>query len=285
MLKSPSSSADKLNSSSAKKDVLDNQLGEETVTFSDKESKDSVSLESDSSSNSSENEELEKYHIMCHLCDKKFANKRSLASHKSRFHRGLHGDNINSASSNEGMNKTLSSQSEEESKASSDKESTADSTSSASENGNMDNSDESYSNHSTDHDSNISTTSTRRKAGLKRKERVNLAKFNATLTKILDSMKNVLQCKNKEDEGCFDLLFSYELKNKVFVELESIIRHRHGLDIDMILSTDELSLVKAVLSTESLTEIKELLNENTEILMSIMKQHFNFPTKRRKHDE
>ena len=88
MLKSPSSSADKLNSSSAKKDVLDNQLGEETVTFSDKESKDSVSLESDSSSNSSENEELGKYHIMCHLCDKKFANKRSLASHKSRFHRG-----------------------------------------------------------------------------------------------------------------------------------------------------------------------------------------------------
>ena len=57
----------------------------------------------------------------------------------------------------------------------------------------------------------------------------------------------------------------------------------HGLDIDAVLSEDELSLVNAVLSTKSLIELKKLLNENTQIVKSIVEQYVL--TKRKKHDD
>jgi hypothetical protein len=144
----------------------------------------------------------------------------------------------------------------------------------------MDDSDEN-SDSSTDHDTEDLTI--RRGYSLKRKERKDLASFNATLTKILDSMKEVLQSKNcNEKEDCFDLLSSYKLKKVVFAELGDLIKHEHCLDIDMVLSEDELCFVDALLSTTSLSELKNLMNENTRIVKSILEQHVL--AKRRKHE-
>ena len=299
----------------------DKQSEEESVTSNDKEFTDSESAES----YSSQNEESEG--VSCHVCEKKFANKRSLASHKSRFHRDLiNNKNIYHASRDE-VKDSLSSQSEKGFKASSDKQSKIASTpeidsslpsstrgitvknnpchycdknfankhrlrshknrfhynkrlKSSSESEPNDNTDDS------DEHSDFSTTNstTRKGHSLKRKKGMKFAVFNATLTKILDSMKQILQSKNCiDEEDCFDLLFCYRLKNELFVGLESFIIHNHGLDIDAVLSEDELSLVNAVISTKSLIELKKLLNENTQIVKSIVEQYVL--TKRKKHDD
>ena len=299
----------------------DKQSEEESVTSNDKEFTDSESAES----YSSENEESEG--VSCHVCEKKFANKRSLASHKSRFHRDLiNSKNISHASRDE-VNDSLSSQSERRFKASSDKQSQITSTSESDSslpssskgitvknyschycdknfankhrlrshknrfhyNKRLKSSSESEENDNTDdseeHSDSSTTDSTTRKGhSLKRKKGMKLAVFNATLTKILDSMKQILQSKNcNDEEDCFDLLFCYRLKNELFAGLESYIIHNHGLDIDAVLSEDELSLVNAVISTKSLIELKKLLNENTQIVKSIVEQYVF--TKRKKHDD
>ena len=299
----------------------DKQSEEESVTSNDKEFTDSESAESCSS----ENEESER--VSCHVCAKKFANKRSLASHKSRFHRDLiNKKNVHHASRHE-INDSLSSQSGKGFKASSDKQSTIASTpesdsslsssnkgfkakdfpchycdrsfakkhrlrsqknrihhnkklnssSESEEDGNMGDSDE----HS---DCSTNDSTTRKRHSLKRKKGMNLAVFNATLTKILDSMKQILQSKNcPDEEDCFDLLFCYQLKNDLFAGLEDFIMRNHELDMKIVLSEDELSLVNAVLSTKSLIELKQLLNENTKIVKSIIEQHVLI--KRKKLDD
>ena len=294
----------------------DKQSEEESVTSNDKEFTDSGSAES----YSSENEESEG--VSCHVCEKKFANKRSLASHKSRFHRDLiYNKNTYHASRDE-ANDSLSSQSVKGFKASSDKQSQITSTLESDSslpssnkgitvknhpchycdksftnkhrlrshksrfhyNKRLKSSSESEEDDNTD-DSDFSTndSTTRKGHSLKRKRGTNYAVFNATLTKILDSMKQILQSKScNDEEDCFDLLFCYRLKNELFVGLESFIIHNHGLDIDAVLSEDELSLVNAVLSTKSLIELKKLLNENTQIVKSIVEQYVL--TKRKKHD-
>ena len=319
------SSADE-STSNVNKDKFDQgsekQSEEESVTSNDKELTDSGSAES----YSSENEESEG--VSCHVCEKKFANKRSLASHKSRFHRDLINNNNTHHANRDEANDSLSSdQSEKGFKTSSDKQSQITSTresnsslpssnkgitvknyschycdksftnkhrlrshksrfhhnkrlkslSESEEDDNTDDSDE----HS-DFSTNDSTT--RKGYSLKRKKGMKLAVFNATLTKILDSMKQILQSKNCNDkEDCFDLLFCYRLKNELFVGLESFIIHNRGLDLDDVLSEDEISLVNAVLSTKSLIELKKLLNENTQIVKSIVEQYVI--AKRKKHDD
>ena len=301
----------------------DKQSEEESVTSNDKEFTDSESAES----YSSENEESER--VSCHVCEKKFANKRSLASHKSRFHRDLiNKKNVHHASRNE-INDSLSSRYGKGFQASNDKQSTIASTpesdsslpssnngfivknfpchycdksfankhrlrshknrfhynkklNSSSESEEDDNMNKGDSDEHSDFSTNDSTT--RKGHSLKRKKGTNIAVFNATLTKILDSMRQILQSKNfNDEEDCFDLLFCYQLKNELFAGLEEYIMRNHELDIKIALSEDELSLVNAVLSTKSLIELKQLLNENTKIVKSIIEQHVL--TKRKKHDD
>ena len=258
--------------STCSKDKLDNSYDEKSeegsVTSSHEHFSDDSSLESDSSLHSSEDEVSEK-DIICHFCDKRFANKGSLASHKSRFHRESNGDSVTSPASKEKVKDLLSS--EEETYSDTDMQSTTDSTSAS------DNDQKSDSDHNTDN------ASTRRSYRLKRKERTNLVSSNTELTKILKSIKQVLQSKNCIEKGdCFDLLSSYELKTVVFAELGDYIKHKHGMDINMVLSENELRFVDAVLSTKSLTEITRLLNENTEIVKSILEEHVL--SKRRKNE-
>ena len=304
---------------------FDQQSDEGSITSSDKQSSDDSSLESDSSVHSSENKITEK-DILCHFCNKRFANKRSLASHKSRFHRESNRDNTTSLGSIDKMNDSPSRQSEEGSLTSSDKQSGdsfSDSNSSAesskkglavicpycdkkfadqhrlkshknrfhhnekldlessssSGNGDMGDSDQN-SDPSTDGTDN---STTRRRYSLKRKERKHLTYFNATLAKILDSIKQVLQSQHfNEKKDCFDLLSSYKLKKEVFAELEGFIKLERGLDMNIVLSEDELCFVDALLSTKSLTELTKLMNENTKIVESILEQHV--VAKRRKYE-
>ena len=311
-------SADETASTVEKDDLdhsFDQQSDEGSITSNDKNSSDASSLESDSSLHSAENKIIEK-DVLCHFCNKRFANKRSLASHKSRFHRESNRDNITSPASMAKMNDSLSHQSEERSLTSSNKQSTDDSlsdsnsslesskkghalicsycdkkfadkhrlkshkirfhrntkldleSSSASGNDDMGDSDQ-----NSDSSTDGADNSTRRRGyNLKRRERKNLASFNAMLTKILDSMKQVLQSQN-EKKDYFDLLSSYKLKKEVFAELEDFIELKYGLDINKVLSEDELCFVNALLSTTNLIELTKLVNENTKIVKSILERH------------
>ena len=242
---------------------FDKQSEEGSVSSNNKQSTDDSSLESDLSEN-----EITDNDSFCRDCNKQFANKPSLASHKSRFHRKSDGDNNKSSASKEKVDGSINQQSEEGSQTYSDNDtqSTVVSTSASDTDQNND----------SDHNSDNSIT--RQGYSLKRKQRRNVVK----LTRLLDSMKQVLQSKSCiEKEDCFDLLSSYRLKKEIFAELGGIIKLEHGVDIDEVLSEDERGFVDALLSTTSLIELTKLMNENTRIVKSILEQHV--VTKRRKH--
>lgn len=293
------SSADE-SASTFSKDELDRLLDEKSVEGSATSShdvSDDSSLESDSSLHSSENIISEK-DVICHLCNKQFASKGSLASHKSRFHRESNKAGITPASKDE-KHDSLNQQSDE---GSSDKQSIGDSSlpsdsslqsakkglagkhnlkshknrfhrdkkleSSYMSGNDMDDSDENSDSSTED------STTERGYTSMKRKERKDLATFNATFTKILDSMKQVLQSKNcNGKEDCFNLLNSYIMAKVISDEFGGTNEHAHGLDVDMMLSDNEICFVDALLSTKSLTEIAKLMNENTNIALSILEQH------------
>jgi len=235
----------------------------------------------------------------CQHCNKQYANKRSLATHKSRYHQEKRSKNSNShgdddastASGNkeqtrvDGLfnqhseedpvtptsNPSPSSpekQSDRESKKVTDRHSEADSSkeySSASGNDDVDDSDQVI-----DVTSEDSTPSKNQQYRSRRKGMASVASFNDTLTKIYDSIKQLLQGQDrKENEDCFDLLLAYTLKKNLFAELENYFEER-GKDMNMVLSEEELYFIDAVLAATNLSDLAKLMNENSGMVKSIL---------------
>jgi hypothetical protein len=260
---------------------------------------------------------------LCPHCDKQFANRRSLATHKSRFHQDKKSKSSNAVISHSDDNVSTASGSTEQTRvddsfdqhseegsvtSSSSKQSTSNSSSQSLEKGNSEapqkhwdresnkeidrhsetDSSKEYSSGSENDSDEVSdvtsedSTLSNDQYKLKRKEKTTFASFNDKLTKILSSIKLLLQsqdCKEKKD--CFNLLFSYTLKKNFFAELGNFFKERSE-DINEVLSEDEVFFIDALLATPNLTDLTKLMNENSRMVKSIL-HLVNRRNKRRKY--
>ena len=89
--------------------------------------------------------------------------------------------------------------------------------------------------------------------------------------KVLNLIENHLKEQSSQEKyNCFDLLESYILKHEVFGNLESHFS-RKGLNLIYVFTEKELSFSKLVLSTEDVSTVSKVLNENINIVKSITK--------------
>ena len=91
------------------------------------------------------------------------------------------------------------------------------------------------------------------------------------LEKVLCSIEELLSNQTCQDENNFCDLFSYELKKDVFEELETCFMRR-GLHTNFILSEKEMRFVDVVLNTEIVFIVSQLMNENHNMMKSILKK-------------
>ena len=92
------------------------------------------------------------------------------------------------------------------------------------------------------------------------------------LEKVLCSIEELLSNQTCQDENNFcDLFSSYELKKEVFEELENCFMRR-ALHTNVILSEKEMRFVDVVMNTENLFIISQLMNENHNMMKSILKK-------------
>ena len=231
--------------------------------------------------------------VLCQTCDKSFANKRSLATHKSRIHSKTMKEDAKQQSDSDAT------ESENDSEATSN--SSNDSDNSLSESKENDSGYSSASG-SAGSDSDLNTTGTdnndlevendtdpdykpenrgnrKRKSGplfgqKNKKVRANTAvkdEASKQMMKVLKSLDKRFKSSNCKDKKCpLDYLLSYELKNGVFNHIEELLRG-HGKDLDVLLTMEEKSLLNAVLDTENLTVVHKLLNENGKMVARIVK--------------
>ena len=272
--------------------------------------------------------------VSCKLCDKQFANKRSLASHQSRFHRertSEHDSNSSIHVDEDDGTSIVSTEKAADGISASDQASDVESTTSSNipssavsqsptalprrndHSGNyitktnvrdQDSSPEyskekhsqmdpgkdyPYSSEDSDNDSETSIENSAVSddwySGVKRKAKVDVALYNNKLIKVLHSIESLLNRQScKEEDDCFDLLFSYKLKKSIFAELADFFVER-GLDIKNVLSEDELLFIDALLDTTNLADIRMLMNENSDMVKSILERHVILHgDKRQKYD-
>ena len=270
--------------------------------------------------------------VSCKFCDKQFANRRSLASHQSRFHRESTSEHDSSSSihADDDDGKSIVSIQKPMDGISGTEDSDVDSTTS----GNIQSSavspspalspkrndhsgdqsaktnvgdpdsgskyskkvhsqmdsgkDHTYSSEDSDNDSETSIEDSLASddpySGVKRKAKVDVALYNKKLIHVLHSIESLLSRQScKEDDDCFNLLFSYKLRKNVFAELGDFFVER-GLDIKTMLSEDEQLLIDALLNTTNLTDIRKLMNENSGMVKSILQHVIRHGDKRQKHD-
>ena len=230
--------------------------------------------------------------VLCQICDKSFANKRSLATHKSRIH--------SKTMKEDAKQQSDATESENDSEAASNPLGDSDNSSSESKENDTDSGQSSASSsvgsdsdHTTGTENNDLESDTdpdydlkkrgfrKRKNGplhgrMNKKVRKNTTvkdKTSEQMIKVLKSLDKRLKSStnNCKDKKCpLDYLLSYELKHGVFNHIEELLRG-HGKDLDTLLTMEEKSLLNAVLETENLSVVHKLLNENGKMVAKIAK--------------
>lgn len=99
-----------------------------------------------------------------------------------------------------------------------------------------------------------------------RRERNSMA--NNDVVTLLSSMKKIFKMHISKSSHPFDLLGASTMKEQIFLNLETIFFKKEFMEQSF--SEDELSLVRAVLSTSSLDEVSRLLNQNLKLLLGIV---------------
>ncbi|KAL5250717.1 hypothetical protein ACHWQZ_G016448 [Mnemiopsis leidyi] len=244
----------------------------------------------------------------CPSCEKQFANRRSLASHKSRFHNKSKDSTSSSVKHLARMVKSPDKTSDTDSELSHGRESALNATIPSYNSGHpkvkdmgeehdLDEKLESESKasdvtlSSTDDDiqtddsisnfdiasdisSNRSSTSVSEKyqlPGGKRKADDNSSKVVSLLTLIESALRNQ-SCKEGGLE-CFDFLFCYTMKENFFSELDRWISTELGKNIEDVLTQDEQYFVDAIIGTSNLYNLHRLMNENSATVKSILEQY------------
>ena len=237
----------------------------------------------------------------CPSCDKLFANRRSLASHKSRFHNELR---VSASSSAEHLAKSVKSPdetSDTDSELSHGRESiqidsdspngrshskrndTVDEHDKVSAVGSSPSDDEIETEDSSSNSdsasvisSNSSSESVTEKFQLSgNKRKANDSPANNRLVDLLSSIESALRSQSCKEEGsnCFDLLFCYTMKTHFFAELDSWLFTELGKNIEDVLTQEEQYFVDAIIATSNLSDLHKLMNENSTMVKSILKQH------------
>ena len=246
----------------------------------------------------------------CPSCDKLFANRRSLASHKSRFHNELR---VSASSSAEHLAKSVKSPdetSDTDSELSHGRESiqidsdspngrshskrndtvdehdlkdNMESKSKVSAVGSSPSDDEIETEDSSSNSdsasvisSNSSSESVTEKFQLSgNKRKANDSPANNRLVDLLSSIESALSSQSCKEEGsnCFDLLFCYTMKTHFFAELDSWLFTELGKNIEDVLTQEEQYFVDAIIATSNLSDLHKLMNENSTMVKSILKQH------------
>ena len=228
--------------------------------------------------------------VACSFCDKSFANKYSLSSHISRYHRENRESDesstilqpLSKANSDAGDAKMEGSDSVYNSDADtivSEESQQGGSNSNVPGSGDDkvsdvtssdDESNKEYSSNELDSDTVWQHVGKRKGVSIKQSKNKKLKISN--LLKSLDVLLQSKLC--KEQDKCFDMLFSYMMKTELFVDLEQRFIDS-GKDLTDILSLEEQSLLDAVITTTSLSDVNKLMNENTNIVNKIMKLYLN----------
>ena len=228
--------------------------------------------------------------VACSFCDKSFANKYSLSSHISRYHRENRESDesstilqpLSKANSDAGDVKmegsdsvynsdadTIVSEESQQGGSNSDvpgsgDDKVSDVTSSDDE------SNKEYSSNELDSDTVWQHVGKRKGVSIKQSKNKKLKMSN--LLKSIDVLLQGKLC--KEQDKCFDILFSYMMKTELFVDLKQRFIDS-GKDLTDILSLEERSLLDAVITTTSLSDVNKLMNENTNIVNKIIKLYLN----------
>ena len=245
--------------------------------------------------------------VFCSFCDKSFANKYSLATHKSRYHQenrespstilpvseatsGVTETKMDyPASTNSNADTTLSQEDSSNSEETSDDDiSKAESSNESDsvqrykgkrkgvENDQINNNPEETSDDDaskTESSSELESDSVQRYKG-KRKGVVidhKNEKVQVKISKLLKTLNVLLQSKLcKEEDKCIDFLFSYIMKTDLFEKFEQHLIDC-GQDIATIFSMEERAFLDAVITTSSLSDVNKLMNENVNILKKMLK--------------
>ncbi|KAL5251312.1 hypothetical protein ACHWQZ_G016864 [Mnemiopsis leidyi] len=245
----------------------------------------------------------------CPSCEKQFANRRSLASHKSRFHNKLKDSTSSSGKHLAGTIKNPDETSDIDSELSHGRESALNATIPSYSSGHpkvkdmdkehdMDENIESESkasdvtSSSSDDDiqtddsisnfdiaSDISTSSNRSSTSVPEKYQLTGGKRKADdnsskVVSLLTSIESALRKQSCKEEGleCFDFLFCYTMKKQFFSELDSWISTELGKSIEDVLTQDEQYFVDAIIGTTNLSNLHRLMNENSATVKSVLEQ-------------
>ena len=245
----------------------------------------------------------------CPSCYRQFANQRSLATHKSRFHN----ESKDSASSKKKhlteMVEKPDEASDTDSELSHGRESTLNATvptdksghptlkDSIDEHGIEDNmeieskasgvrssssddeiqTDDSISNSDVASDISSNISSSEKSVSEKYKLQGNKRKANedSKVISLLTSIESALKSQSCKEEGlkCFDFLFCYTMKKHFFAELDSWFSTELGKNMEDILTQEEQYFVDAVVATSNLFNLHRLMNENSVMVKSILEQY------------
>ena len=246
----------------------------------------------------------------CPSCDKLFANRRSLATHKSRFHNELKDSDSSSTKQFAKSIKNPDETSDTDSELSHGRESIqidSDSPNERSHPKRNDTVDEhdvgdnmkskskvsavrsspsddeietEDSSSNSDSASVISSNSssesvTEKYQLLGNKRKANDSPANTRLVNLLSSIESALRSQSCKEEGsnCFDLLFCYTMKTHFFAELDSWFLTELGKNTEDLLTQEEQYFVDAIIATSNLSDLHKLMNENSTMVKSILKQH------------
>ena len=209
--------------------------------------------------------------VFCPLCDKQFANKQSLSSHKSRYHRKK--GESHTSSINHPPAKAYVTNVKGDNHEYSDVETTISEEyyqdSSNSEAASVDDESKTEYDNVTSRDMLDSDSLCQRKG--KRKgvaiKQINKKVKMSTFIKTLDVLSQRNLC--KEEDKRFDFLSSYIIKHKVFETLKQRLNNSRQ-DIATILTLEERSLLDAVITTTTLSDVNKLMNENKNIVNKIL---------------
>ena len=225
--------------------------------------------------------------VTCSFCDKSFANKYSLSSHISRYHRENRESDessailqpLSKANSDatdvkmEGPDSvysdadTIVSEESQQGGSNSDVPGSGDDEFSGVTSSD-DESNKEYSAKELESDTDWQHVGKRKGVPIKQPN----SKKISSLLKSLDVLLQSKLC--KEQDKCFDILFSYMMKTELFVVLKQRFIDS-GKDLTDILSLEERSLLDAVITTTSLSDVNKLMNENTNIVDKILKLYLN----------
>ena len=247
----------------------------------------------------------------CPSCYRQFANQRSLATHKSRFHN----ESKDSASSKKDhlteMVEKPDETSDTDSELSHGRESTLNATvptdksghptlkDSIDEHGIEDSmeieskasgagvrssssddeiqTDDSISNSDVASDISSNISSSEKSVSEKYKLQGNKRKANddSKVISLLTSIESALKSQSCKEEGlkCFDFLFCYTMKKHFFAELDSWFSTELGKNMEDLLTQEEQYFVDAVVATSNLFNLHRLMNENSVMVKSILEQY------------